>query len=504
MNRVLISACALALIAAGSARSEQPAATGDASTAINVRTATEAVAACNASPDRDDCKQFKAQLMQFLGVPAPAPLAAQPQPQSQPIVVRQDIVRNVTDAQAAFTATVAKTTGEQRTPLASTQANTVANGHGEGPAGQLNPNPGDTLPSFTASSDTKTASVVLAYGLQPMQGWQDTWHSLSVTVQTPFGQGQDYQNTATLDGFTKATSISLKYSLIHVDQKEVISHSKVSNSDDYQATCNKYLDQIIAVDPDVAKRTQAGAKLYSILRQKDSCLADLASNLLAMANNNNFRPAELSALNSALSDLENYTQPLIRSLWLGSVNAKVGYESHNFFTSPSLLKGSEEKTPVAVGASLTRVFDFGHLSITGAYNYQDVYQDGGAGGQMHVLCPPTGSPVLKCVNGYIGAPTAAYKSLITGEVRYITKDLFSRPFGIDPTVTYDANSRAYGVEVPIYVIADTSKTLTGGVRYDWTSAKHESVVGIFVASAFCIVPGSNACQKKAPSADASQ
>ncbi|MGH6644045.1 MAG: hypothetical protein ACREE0_01440 [Phenylobacterium sp.] len=64
---------------------------------------------------------------------------------------------------------------------------------------------------------------------------------------------------------------------------------------------------------------------------------------------------------------------------------------------------------------------------------------------------------------------------------------------MNPTATYDAQSGEYGFQLPVYVLNSKTKGLTAGVRYDWTSEKHKSVVGIFVTSAFCVLPGYDGC-----------
>jgi len=135
----------------------------------------------------------------------------------------------------------------------------------------------------------------------------------------------------------------------------------------------------------------------------------------------------------------------------------------------------------------------GDVSGTISLNYQRSYEDGGTAGKMETLCPTTGKTVLKCINGYIGAPLEVQKDLIGVELRYIASDKMPIPFGVDPSFTYDAKSSVYGFSVPLYVFVDKSKNLTGGIRFDWTSDKHQSVIGIFASSAFCILPGAAAC-----------
>jgi hypothetical protein len=331
---------------------------------------------------------------------------------------------------------------------------------------------------LAATTDTKNASVTLTVDLGAKS--DDVTNSLSITAQTPVGQGQDYQNVATLDGLSKSTSIGFQYNLLKIRST---SQATTQSTPYYQNTCHALLHEIAAADPN--------AKIQKIWYEENACnagnLADLVSTDAALGD---LKPT----LAAAVETLRQTGIPIIDSVWFLSTNGKVGYEQHSFFDGTSLAKSTLDRTPWQVGLAGTYVFHGGVSSVTLSYNYQRSYEDGGKDGKMQTLCPTTGTTVLKCVAGYINPPLRQDKDLFALDYRYISPPgTFPIPIGIDPGVTYDANSGAYGFQLPIYVIADKSKNLTGGLRYDWTSDKHESVVGIFVTSGFCVLPGYSGC-----------
>jgi len=160
-------------------------------------------------------------------------------------------------------------------------------------------------------------------------------------------------------------------------------------------------------------------------------------------------------------------------------------------------EGGPQREGRRVSAAATYVFRGGAHSATLGYKFQRSYKDGGEDGVAKVICNPVGTPNLACVDGFIGRPLREKQHLFSADYRYIAaKGPFGVPIGFNPTVTYDAQSGEYGFQAPVYLVADKAKYLTGGIRYSWTSEEHESVFGIFVTSAFCVLPNFTGCTSK--------
>ena len=184
--------------------------------------------------------------------------------------------------------------------------------------------------------------------------------------------------------------------------------------------------------------------------------------------------------------------------WLIQVNAKYGAEQHTFFSSTDLAKSSTTRYPYQVGASFDLLLRDKALStpdsiqfnssIGLSYNFQHAYTDGGKSPDKQVLCPAATAGPVKCISGFIDAPIKTDKNLIA-----VNYKLISKSFAIAPSITYNASSHEYGIGFPLYLIPNASSFLTGGFRYDWNSDKHESVLGVFVTSPLCLIPGKSKC-----------
>ena len=109
-------------------------------------------------------------------------------------------------------------------------------------------------------------------------------------------------------------------------------------------------------------------------------------------------------------------------------------------------------------------------------------------GTTQTKCVAGVPPTITCATGFFGAPKEKTKALIGVDFRLIGEaPLLGIPIGIDPGFTYDAVAGSEAVQIPIYLFTDSSKNLSGGIRYDWTSTKHVSVVGVFASAALDIL-----------------
>jgi hypothetical protein len=384
---------------------------------------------------------------------------------------------------------IAAETSETR----ATAVSDTASGLGPGPTGQIVAPDRGAMMSLSATSDTKTASIALDVDLPEAEAGPvikdgtvtSGKNTLTITAQTPVGQDADYQNVATLDGLTKATTIGLALNHFEIKWR---SQASVINTEDYQRRCIEIANEFLAADPSQKKTLKSTFEPHGCN----------AGNLLAfVTSDDNLSASRKAAFTDTIEALRVSGAPKIESMRLFSVNGKVGYESHDYYDGTTLAKQSDNKKPWQIGVAATQVFGGGRMSATVSYNHQLTYEDGGDDGQKQILCPPSGSPNLVCINGYVGAPTLTKKDLITLDYRYLTaKGPLGFPVGINPTATYDAASGVYGFQLPIYLVVDPKKALTGGLRYNWTSDEHKSVVGIFVTSAFCVLPNYSGCNAK--------
>lgn len=357
-----------------------------------------------------------------------------------------------------------------------------ARGHAPGDI-QVIPEAGKPVLAVTAATDTKTASLALTIdGSGGNGGAPRLW---TLTAQTPIDDEKDHTTLATQDGMSKASSIGLQYTRFWVRMGD---NSALINDPKYNARCVAVLRKFSDAAPN-AQIPQSlflpsgchGGRVLGLIQAQASLPAETRKALAAEA--------------QGLADELN--KGLIKSVWMFSGGAKAGYEKHAFYDPLTLAKTKVDRTPFEVSADATYVFHGGDTSASLGYKFQRVYKDGGEDEETRTVCLPGGTPLLTCANGFIGRPLRDKQHLITAQVRHITdKGLFGLPTGFNPTVTYDAQSGEYGVQLPVYLLDNKSKGLTGGVRYDWLSKDHDSTFGIFIGSSFCVLPGYSGCSPK--------
>jgi hypothetical protein len=370
------------------------------------------------------------------------------------------------------------------TPTANALATDSAN-----PGGQVLPKNTSAIQA-AVNTDEKTATITGTFNLNPKTSEPENDY-ISVTVQTPLAQGQNYTNTATLDGLTKSTAVSFKY--VHK------SGGFVSESQEDALRTEAAQDACWAVYTEAMREVPARSRSSAVPgRPQKKCNEGFAQDAQAkrIAQDNAYSATpdasdDQIALNKEieksiakeLADLNEILLPKPADLWVWSLSGKVGYEQHMYYDPTTLVKDTANKTPWQVGASIGFVPEKVNASFNLSFNYQESFLDSDFG-MTQTKCINSGAT---CVNGFIGAPTLHDKALISGDIRWIGKlPGLDIPIGIDPGFTYDAIQDAEAVQFPIYLVSDANNQLTGGIRYDWTSTTHVSTVGLFVSTAFSI------------------
>jgi hypothetical protein len=302
--------------------------------------------------------------------------------------------------------------------------------------------------------------------------------NFSLTASTPISKGADSANLASLSGL--ATSTNITFQLTGYHGSGFVPFGQFSAEG--QAFCNSRLRYYETRYAAAFTKAYTVAKPFSphdqgYCEQQD--LDDLATALEAVMDD-----ADKQALQTAYAKDQSAFQAYAHAakpVILYGVTATAGYEAHTFFSSTMLAKTSEDKAPYQFGGYVTYVGASRNWAVSAQINYQSAYTDN----PTKTLCPAGTAPVT-CVTGAFGAPQHTDKALIAAEWRWFGQ-IFSLPtIGLDPMVTYDAVSGAYAFDLPIYLFNDGKNNLTGGVRVDWTSVRHDTVVGVFVSKAFSI------------------
>ncbi len=154
-----------------------------------------------------------------------------------------------------------------------------------------------------------------------------------------------------------------------------------------------------------------------------------------------------------------------------------GRERFDYLT-PSLEERSEHRVGWGFGATAA----FVSPSRRWLYSLAADYQKGGESAETTILCPPSSSAPVTCVEGAYGPPSWTYRKLVSAEVRSNLG-----PVGYSLKVAHDFESDTTGIDLPIYLLRNASGALTGGIRLGWTD-ETDVVFGIFLSSPLSLKP----------------
>lgn len=171
------------------------------------------------------------------------------------------------------------------------------------------------------------------------------------------------------------------------------------------------------------------------------------------------------------------------SSWGGKF--KVGHQEFDYF-DPMLAKADTTEIYWGAGAHYGWIPKHKDLLLQIGVDWQRSH----TAAKTATACSVSDQPVLSCVTGALRAPTEKTKHLVYAEARgAIGKPSWlpgpGKEMGISLRATHDFRNDESGVDLPIYLLQDTSGGFTGGVRVGWTSADQFGF-GVFVGSALKI------------------
>lgn len=313
-----------------------------------------------------------------------------------------------------------------------------------------------TLFQLTASNSSSQASFALTSTVsRPNLGNEGrgtgTFTSITLGAQAPLDKDADTTSLATLDGLADSFALKIGFSQF-----------RVALADPGPAMAALESAAVVACKADVR------------VSDKTDCDVD--------TNRQNILSTYLSP-----EDYRAYLSggfPGDASLAFG-LSGRVGYRKFSYLGTPATTKGTVERVPWSVGGYVTLFPGLSAASLTGGVEFQRSYK----AAATQVICPVMqGAATLTCVTGAGGTPSRKDGLLLSLEGRrlFATGSLFLPTVGLAPQLTYDALQDRFGVDVPVYLVADGKSGLLGGVRVGWTSGDGGFVAGVFVGSAFSL------------------
>jgi len=138
-------------------------------------------------------------------------------------------------------------------------------------------------------------------------------------------------------------------------------------------------------------------------------------------------------------------------------SATIGTQSYEFIEQTGTTKLKQHQTPWSV-----QVFGGVERANVGLFTLSLRYEDSYKARDSGTNCPNGGtSAVVSCVTAPIGAPKKEESTIAAFAFRRST-NLSGHPVAIAPSVSYDFHADVVGVELPVYLWADSKGKLTGG------------------------------------------
>jgi hypothetical protein len=163
------------------------------------------------------------------------------------------------------------------------------------------------------------------------------------------------------------------------------------------------------------------------------------------------------------------------------ISAKGGYQDFTYYDTSSLAQARQRNTISSVSGFYAFMPMHGLSAVTATLSVQSVYKDA----KSKTVCfktPPSGGAFLTCASGSIGEPTRKITQVLNLEWRRQIADKLA----ISVQVSHDFKNEVSEVQVPVYLIADSKNSLSGGLSFGWTSTDHKGVLGVFVGQSFSI------------------
>lgn len=185
-----------------------------------------------------------------------------------------------------------------------------------------------------------------------------------------------------------------------------------------------------------------------------------------------------------------FDRMLLRKSFSYGFEASLGYNEFSYFdaatpaaTNPlGFAKTDLSRVGWEVGGYAS-VFPLPQSALTVRGRYQDSFK----ATDTVTVCPPfpAGATSVQCTTGAFAIPKQTEKLLLAAEFRVWGgggKGFIGR-WAVAPSITFDALTDDYEVDVPVFLVGNADGELTGGVRLGYSN-DDKAVFGVFIGSAF--------------------
>lgn len=173
-------------------------------------------------------------------------------------------------------------------------------------------------------------------------------------------------------------------------------------------------------------------------------------------------------------------------IWFIGSSGTVARANYTYLVQSPLAPADVSKTKFKLEGFGGWIFASGRTSLTGSFSYVRTFKEA----DEIELCQPNGvGSQLSCYTGPLGAPVETKRYTLAGEGRLLLplgKDKGAPFIGIAPRFSYEFNSKAFHVEVPVYFAPDKGGKLNGGIRFAYDTGQKDFAIGLFIGVPFSI------------------
>ncbi len=185
-----------------------------------------------------------------------------------------------------------------------------------------------------------------------------------------------------------------------------------------------------------------------------------------------------------------FDRQLLRKSFSYGFEASLGYNEFSYFDAATpdvanplgFAKTDLSRVGWEVGGYAS-VFPLPQSALTVRGRYQDSFK----ATDTVTICPPfpAGATSVQCTTGAFAIPKQTEKLLLAVEFRVWggSGKGFIGHWAVAPSITFDAFTDDYEVDVPVFLVGNADGKLSGGVRFGYSN-NDKAVFGVFIGSAF--------------------
>lgn len=268
-----------------------------------------------------------------------------------------------------------------------------------------------------------------------------------VVISAPLDSNNEGQ-LATLDGFSKTYSAQINY-------KQSVFNQVIANPQVIYMKCVEIAKEIDSSWKD----GPCGLSVLHALRGKNS------------------QKQSSQTEKKVDGDIDDYKDAAFGSSVLNfwGVTATGGDNNYQYITANSATQQTTNQSSIAASGY------YGVLTKdSGLVSAEIKWQKTPKEGKTETICaaPIANTPVM-CTTAALNAPQTQYSSIVS--VGY--RNDFEH-FAMSPSINYDMRQHVLGIDLPFYLIRDSSSNYNGGIRLGWRNDTHEITGILFIGTSF--------------------